>query len=107
MTLLVSGVVTNSVIHSDSRGGGKVTLALADCYAFVHVDVVDAGSRTAPRLCGELLAEGGRGLMLVDLISARWGVHDDEAGRTLWFEVDYEPRDAPASLRFPRPRQPT
>ncbi|MFC4533648.1 ATP-binding protein [Sphaerisporangium dianthi] len=90
VTLLVSEVVTNAVLHSDSRNGGKVTLAIADCHDFVHVDVVDAGGRSAPRVCGETLAEGGRGLMLVDLISQRWDVHEDDAGRTVWFDVKYK-----------------
>ncbi len=32
VTLLVSEVVTNAVVHSDSRNGGKIILALADCH---------------------------------------------------------------------------
>ncbi|GGK70357.1 hypothetical protein Sme01_27730 [Sphaerisporangium melleum] len=90
VTLLVSEVVTNAILHSDSGDGGTVTLALTDCDEYVHVDVVDAGGRGAPRLCGESLAEGGRGLMLVDLISERWDVRADEAGRTVWFDVKYK-----------------
>ncbi|MEV7969161.1 ATP-binding protein [Sphaerisporangium sp. NPDC088356] len=107
VTLLVSEVVTNAVVHSDSKNGGKVTLALADCYDLVHVDVADAGSRTAPRVCGGILSEGGRGLMLVDLVSDRWDVHDDDTGRTVWFEVGYRRETPRAALPFPAPRQPT
>ncbi|MET8143165.1 ATP-binding protein [Sphaerisporangium sp. NPDC005288] len=90
VTLLVSEVVTNSILHSDSGNGGKVTLAIADRHDLVHVDVVDAGGGSAPRVCGETLGEGGRGLMLVELISQRWDVCEGGAGRTVWFEVRYE-----------------
>ncbi|WP_248958152.1 ATP-binding protein [Sphaerisporangium perillae] len=90
VTLLVSEVVTNAVLHSDSKNGGKVTLAIADCHDFVHVDVVDEGGECSPRLCGDLLAEGGRGLVLVDLISHQWSVREDDTGRTVWFDVKYK-----------------
>ncbi|WP_405147339.1 ATP-binding protein [Sphaerisporangium sp. NBC_01403] len=90
VTLLVSEVVTNAVVHSNSRNGGRVTLAIADCHDLIHVDVVDAGGDTAPHVGGDLLAEGGRGLMLVEMLSHRWDVHDHPAGRTIWFQVKYK-----------------
>jgi anti-sigma regulatory factor (Ser/Thr protein kinase) len=91
VVLLVSELVTNAVVHSDSKNDGTVTLALADHQELVHVDVVDAGAETAPHVGGDVLAEGGRGLMLVDLIAHRWNVHEDGHGRTVWFEVKYRP----------------
>ncbi|MDH2426933.1 ATP-binding protein [Sphaerisporangium sp. TRM90804] len=90
VTLLVSEVVTNAVVHSDSRNGGLVTLAIADCFDRIHVDVVDAGGGTAPCVGGDMFAESGRGLMLVEAISHRWNVYEDEAGRTVWFQVKYK-----------------
>ncbi|GGK86393.1 ATP-binding protein [Sphaerisporangium melleum] len=89
VTLLVSEAVTNSVVHSDSRNGGKVRLAIADCHDLIHVDVVDAGGDTVPHVRGDLYAEGGRGLMLVETLSHRWDVYEDAGGRTLWFQVRY------------------
>ncbi|MEU8270275.1 ATP-binding protein [Sphaerisporangium sp. NPDC049002] len=93
VTLLVSEVVTNSVVHSNSRNGGRVTLAIADCHDLIHVDVVDAGGDTAPHVGGDLLAEGGRGLILVETLSHRWDVYDHPAGRTVWFQVKYKRGD--------------
>jgi anti-sigma regulatory factor (Ser/Thr protein kinase) len=89
VTLLVSELVTNAILHSDSKDGGKVTLAIADAYGLIHVDVVDAGGRSSPRPCEDVLAEGGRGLMLVESLSHKWSVHEDDTGRTVWFEVEY------------------
>ncbi|MFC4533498.1 ATP-binding protein [Sphaerisporangium dianthi] len=89
VVLLVSEAVTNSLVHSDSRNGGRITLALADFHDFVQVDVTDAGGETAPEVCGDLLAEGGRGMLLVDALARKWAVQDHDAGRTLWFQVAY------------------
>ncbi|MET8144492.1 ATP-binding protein [Sphaerisporangium sp. NPDC005288] len=97
VTLLVSELVTNSVLHSNSRNGGRITLALADCRDLIHVDVVDAGGQTAPEVHGDMYAEGGRGLMLVQTLSHRWAVHDDAAGRTVWCQVKYKPAQDMAS----------
>ncbi|GAA1520005.1 hypothetical protein GCM10009677_61670 [Sphaerisporangium rubeum] len=92
--LLVSELVTNSVVHSKSRDGGRVTLALADCHDRIHVDVVDEGGDFVPHVDLDGFAEGGRGLFLVEAISDRWGVHTDDKGRTVWFQVLYRRRDA-------------
>ncbi|MER5648843.1 ATP-binding protein [Streptosporangium sp. NPDC002524] len=93
VTLLVSELVTNAVIHSDSRNGGRVTLALVDGYDFIHADVADEGSESVPQVSTDMFAEGGRGLFLVEAISSRWGIYTDCAGRTVWFQVGYQRDD--------------
>lgn len=90
----MSELVTNSVVHSKSRDGGRVTLALADCHDRIHVDVVDEGGDFVPHVDLDGFAEGGRGLFLVEAISERWGVHTDDKGRTVWFQVLYQRLDA-------------
>ncbi|MEU8267848.1 ATP-binding protein [Sphaerisporangium sp. NPDC049002] len=89
VVLLVSELVTNSVTHSDSRGGGQVTLAVSDVDDTVHVEVVDSGSDSEPRVHDEPYGEGGRGLFLVDAISERWGIYRDGAGRVVWFALRF------------------
>ncbi|GAA1514778.1 hypothetical protein GCM10009677_54990 [Sphaerisporangium rubeum] len=89
VTLLVSELVTNSVLHSNSKNGGKITLAIADCHDLIHVDVTDAGGPATPEVHQDDLSEGGRGLLLVKALSHKWAVHDDPAGRTVWFQVKY------------------
>ncbi|GII62832.1 ATP-binding protein [Sphaerisporangium krabiense] len=106
VTLLVSEAVTNSVLHSDSTNGGRVRLALADCGAFIYAEIADAGGRTAPRVPRSPVAEGGRGMVLVDAIARRWGVEEHEAGRTLWFEVPYACEGHDVAAWFPRQRRP-
>ncbi|MBB2911602.1 anti-sigma regulatory factor (Ser/Thr protein kinase) [Streptosporangium becharense] len=89
--LLVSEVVTNSVVHSCSGGGGRVAMTVAVEPDAVFVEVSDAGSgASAPHVRIDPEAESGRGMFLVDLIARRWGVLDDSRGsRTLWFEVAF------------------
>ncbi|MFC7386625.1 ATP-binding protein [Sphaerisporangium rhizosphaerae] len=99
LTLLVSEVVTNSVVHSDSRHGGRVTLTLADCYDFIHVDVVDAGGSGVPHVRVDESGEGGRGLQIVQILAARWGVRQDATSRTVWFQVNYERGRVASAIR--------
>ncbi|WP_433240051.1 ATP-binding protein [Streptosporangium sp. CA-135522] len=91
VVLLVSEVVTNSVVHSCSGRGGRVAMTVAVGSGTVLVEVSDAGSGvSAPHVRNDPDAENGRGMFLVDLLAARWGVRDDSGGlRTLWFEVSF------------------
>jgi anti-sigma regulatory factor (Ser/Thr protein kinase) len=92
VVLLVSEVVTNSVVHSGSSGGGKVAMTVVVGSEVVLVEVRDVGSGTSvPHVRNDPEAESGRGMFLVDLLAARWGIQDDlsRGFRTLWFEVDF------------------
>ncbi|MFD8691885.1 ATP-binding protein [Streptomyces sp. NPDC059651] len=54
----------------------------------VRVEVADA-SPAVPRVGGgEVLDDGGRGLVLVDALADKWGVEmrGDGGGKTVWFE---------------------
>lgn len=92
VVLLVSEVVTNAVVHSASRDGGKVAMTVAVGPGSVLVEVSDAGSgASAPHVRNEPEAEYGRGMFLVDLLAARWGIREEAPGgrRTVWFEVGF------------------
>ncbi|HUZ23183.1 MAG TPA: ATP-binding protein [Streptosporangiaceae bacterium] len=91
--LLVSEVVTNSVIHSNSRrDGGTITITVIAVGHGIRVEVIDEGGTTVPalRLRDDELAEGGRGLQLLDDLSARWDYYQDAAGTVTWFELTEE-----------------
>jgi anti-sigma regulatory factor (Ser/Thr protein kinase) len=88
--LITSELVTNSVLHSDSRhDGGTVTITVADVGHALRIEVTDDGAAEVPAL---RLASGddeaGRGLELVDALAARWESRRDTAGKTTtWAEL--------------------
>jgi anti-sigma regulatory factor (Ser/Thr protein kinase) len=87
--LLASEAVTNSLLHSGSGEGGKVTVVLIDQDGALRIEVVDDGGTTVPSLDidGDPLSNGGRGLWLIDQLAADWGHFTDDAGLTTWFTL--------------------
>jgi anti-sigma regulatory factor (Ser/Thr protein kinase) len=89
--LLLSEVVTNAIKHTASGRGGWLLVAVADCGGgAVQLEVVDEGSdvsKPGVRDFPEVEGFNGRGLWLVQALALEWGWHEDEAGRTVWFQV--------------------
>jgi len=92
LTLLVSELVSNAVLHSDAPPASDIVLCarLLDKHA-VRVEVIDRGSgfTATPRDPAQPL--GGYGLYLVEKQATRWGV-DREGGTRVWFEIAKPPR---------------
>ncbi len=83
LALIVSEMVTNAVRHA----GPPVALELQTDGDAVLIAVKDGSpDRPRPRVAGQE-AEGGRGLMLVDLLSVEHGVRPDPPGKTVWAAV--------------------
>ncbi|GAB7190794.1 hypothetical protein NUM3379_15010 [Kineococcus sp. NUM-3379] len=81
----VSELVTNAMLHA--RTAFKVTVRLMPSGA-VRIDVTDSSpSAVQPRRFG-VSATTGRGLRLVESVSADWGVSaaPEGPGKTVWFE---------------------
>lgn len=90
VVLLVSEAATNSVTHSDSRDGGKVTLVLYGLRGGgVRAEVIDDGGPTVPvrRDSGEL-SLGGRGVALIEALAVRSGWYWEDGRLHTWFEVE-------------------
>jgi anti-sigma regulatory factor (Ser/Thr protein kinase) len=85
--LLVSELVTNAVLHA--RSASRVTIERQG--TTLRISVFDT-SPTRPRLRNYgPEAVTGRGLLLVDRISDRWGVEQMPTGKRVWFEIDGSP----------------
>ena len=84
--LLACELVTNVVQHAADAAG--VTVAVMCRGPVVHVDVIDDGRTGLPhwREAGGQ-DEGGRGFLLVNEISQRWGFLREPAGTCVWFEL--------------------
>jgi DNA-binding NarL/FixJ family response regulator len=88
VTLLVSELVTNAVLHA----GSEVDVAVRLTATAARVEVTDAsGAAIAPRDAAND-EDSGRGLALVGNLARRWGVRPAPGGgKTVWFEVDRAP----------------
>jgi anti-sigma regulatory factor (Ser/Thr protein kinase) len=93
--LLLSEVVTNAVVHAGNRP--RVRLAVTSGVLEVGVDDDEPRLPDRGRL-GDyrqgtpdpevLLAEGGRGLLLIDALADEWGAVVLAAGKQVWFHQD-------------------
>jgi anti-sigma regulatory factor (Ser/Thr protein kinase) len=86
--LLVSELATNSVRHAGCDEAGEIAVEANVEPDRVRVALSDAGGgfeahAPEPPQTG---AAGGYGLVLLDRLSDRWGVHRD-GGFSVWFEV--------------------
>ena len=84
VTLLVSEVVTNAVVHASSDVEVLVRLT-ADAAVVEVTDTSDTAP--APRVADDE-DTSGRGMALVDALARSWGVRAAPGGgKTVWFEV--------------------
>ena len=92
--LLASELATNAVIHTASGQGGAFDVGMSRYPSAVRVEVHDAGSHQVPmpRPWDHLTEEGrGLGLGLVSLIADRWDHSEDTDGRSVFFELCWQP----------------
>jgi CheY-like chemotaxis protein len=83
VTLLLSELVTNAVVHAASAPNVAIHL-LPDR---VHVEVADADTTELHAVEASPDAESGRGLALVEALADRWGQAALPDGKVVWFEV--------------------
>ncbi len=86
LTLLVSELVSNAVVH----GAGPVTVELDQTPERLRVSVGDTSSSLPiVRRQPDHAAANGRGMMLVDSLAQAWGVRDSPSGtgKHVWFAV--------------------
>ncbi|HET6356313.1 ATP-binding protein [Streptomyces sp.] len=87
--LALTELVANVVRHVPGR---RCTLLILRRPDGLRVEVGDENPycpRPArPERGGDELDEGGRGLLLVEAVTDRWGVIPVPGGKTMWFECD-------------------
>lgn len=92
--LLVSELVTNAVQH----GGPQIRLELTAGRSSLAVGVYDSGLGLPTMGAAHVSPNvpSGRGLRLVDLLAASWGVdREEEGGKVVWFRIAV---DRPSAL---------
>jgi anti-sigma regulatory factor (Ser/Thr protein kinase) len=83
VVLLASETVTNAITHGRSEARVRVSLRRRA----VRVEVADENSRHPQTQSPDADALDGRGLSIIAMLAARWGVRDEPYGKTVWFEV--------------------
>ena len=94
--LLTSELVTNAVLYARS----DIVLQVVISSSSVRVEVHDASTEPpVARLGRPNEAVPGHGLDLVASLAHSWGVHAEEAGKCVWFELCSARDDEAAELR--------
>jgi anti-sigma regulatory factor (Ser/Thr protein kinase) len=86
LTLLVSEVVTNAVIHPEVEDPRDIQLHARIAGDVIRVEVTDSGDGFEPRPRDPSRSDRGYGLFLLEKQAERWGV-DSAGGTTVWFEL--------------------
>jgi anti-sigma regulatory factor (Ser/Thr protein kinase) len=92
--LIVTELVTNSVLHGPPE---PIELHLLVEDGVLRIEVTDAGPGFDPPAAGPSVpSSGGCGLLVVDALTERWGIHGGARSMT-WAEVNARPAAHPAS----------
>ena len=86
--LLTSELVTNAIRHET---GGTITLAVTCSGDQLRVEVHDTSCFVPVPVDAAPDAETGRGLMLVESLSAEWGCYPTPTGKAVYFTLAFEP----------------
>jgi anti-sigma regulatory factor (Ser/Thr protein kinase) len=86
--LLTCELAQNAVRHAETG----FTVDVSDHGGTIRIEVRDGG-RVFPRF-DATRSRGGKGLVLVDALSTRWGVIEVADGKVVWFELGPSAADA-------------
>jgi anti-sigma regulatory factor (Ser/Thr protein kinase) len=82
--VVVSELVTNSVLHAGSRSR-VVVVVDTGC---IRIEVHDSDPTLPTMRQPSADTVTGRGLLLVDALTDRWGSEREDGGKVVWFELD-------------------
>ncbi|MET9759304.1 ATP-binding protein [Streptomyces sp. NPDC006372] len=99
-TLALTELVANVVRHTPDRRAAVLMMRRPDGRG-MRVEVTDRCPRPPQSTAVDDLAEGGRGLVIVDAVTARWGWTPLAArlGKTVWFECDAVPKRSDSRIQ--------
>ena len=103
VALVADELAGNAIKHTASgEPDGEFVLRLARFANRCLVRVDDQGGPSTPSVCAaDDEDEFGRGLTIVAMLSARWGVDGDEKARSVWAEITFD--EVPAISGPPGP----
>ncbi len=90
LALVVTELVVNAIRHAGTDTG----VHLERIPGGVRLEVCDGSTRPLRPRAAVPTDEGGRGLVLVDALSNRYGVEADEKGKRVWAELLLDERES-------------
>jgi anti-sigma regulatory factor (Ser/Thr protein kinase) len=88
--LIASELATNAVVHAQTAS--RVVLLLMYVAGTVRLEVRDDDPVNLPVRRNPAYSDiGGRGLVVVEALSQRWGVRVVDASKSVWAELDITP----------------
>ncbi|MFJ9621891.1 ATP-binding protein [Streptomyces sp. NPDC101181] len=106
--LALTELIANVVRHVPGRRGQTLIYQLPHDEG-VRVEVADGSPVVPVAVKGDLMDDGGRGLILVNAVTDDWGIEKrwDGSGKTVWFECLTPPEKGGSRFRrvrrLPRP----
>ena len=100
VTLLVSELVGNAVLHA----GSEVGLTLRQLADRLRVDVADRSTEVPHRREADDDDLTGRGSDLVEIMATAWGISGRPDGKSVWFEVALPPGLTDVDPALPGPQ---
>jgi anti-sigma regulatory factor (Ser/Thr protein kinase) len=86
---------TNAVRHTASGSGGHFVVEVTSWMRMTRVTVYDGGGLKSPRVTENVLSEDGRGLLMVNALSAHMGVGGNAQGRVVWADIPWTASERP------------
>ena len=98
--LCTSELVTNAVEHA----GTTTDVRLEQDEECVRIEVDDLSEQLPTMRRPDAMSVRGRGMLIVDRCSDRWGVDTHPGGKTVWCELSLADRAQRAPRNSTRPR---
>ncbi|WP_063837019.1 ATP-binding SpoIIE family protein phosphatase [Phaeacidiphilus oryzae] len=86
--LLASELLANVLVHTEFEAALEAHLSGPPGARTLHVEVSDRSDELPHRRSPGEMASSGRGLVLLEMLSDRWGVQPRGEGKAIWFELD-------------------
>jgi serine/threonine-protein kinase RsbW len=96
LLLVAHELGANAVYHTASGQGGQFSVEVMRAGELVRVTVGDGGGPSEPGIVDDPAGEHGRGLRLVQSLSAGMGVSGDERGRFVHADLPWAANGGPA-----------
>jgi len=84
LLLLVSEAATNAVLHART----PFSVSVKPAGRCIRVEVEDRSEELPTRKNLRETDPTGRGMLIIDALSSRWGIETRPGGKVVWFELE-------------------